>query len=1020
MSPVQRFDVPGNGPNWEKRFFPKPPNTGNAWAHYCKWINRRFERFSLEGLLRTQESIDLREIFVPVVLGQSPVSDGATNPEILRDAHLLVDWLKVSNRLIVAGLPGSGKTTLVHQMAIDLASTSENETNKPLRDHLPIPIALRRYDVERIGSIRELIASFFDQEVFATGKTFSLSDLDPFMDQGRFVLFLDGLDEVGPFERRDRVVGWLRAFEEERRRAGLWPGFVVITSRPSGLGVAWREREQVVRHLERTIHASLEELGYGPIFVRPLSDSNIERFCRQWFQLPSVFASDADARAHELVYLLLKDTGRGGELKVLARRPAFLTMMAFVQATVGRLPDTRAQLYEALVDAYLHQLDLLRRLPQDVRRKDWPLEDKRTLLAVLGYLAQAGGAEGGSRRFSWTKTDLETLIGEVLTEEAWRFRALKPEDAAELLSYFLARTGLLSEPEEGLVQFGHLSFQEYLAALYLHAAASVSQNKPEFARKYLFDRLDREEWTEVATLFMAIDSIRTQGGGHNEWLLALDFSNPPEVGWLASLLGGRELYLPPEERATWVGLLLAGAVAHGSEAIGERLVRNVDNRPAVTHWFRTACVPWTQQWLPFERLKSALGASSVDGAVGQRSTLPLPGSSTRRSTLGREGIAELLSSVSETIVSSAGTERTRAHDRQLGTMCAVVAECGAAARVRELEAGDFLKDAELAAAVPPRSSLVRVEPGGFRVGTSFWALDTLVSTGTPLLAEKLAVETHLAVRLLWSSPKDVRTWVVAPVSPLVEEIQDAVLIGHLVFCVSSDRSAWDLMTRLAMTRERVRLVMRDQRLSIADDIVRQAEHVVKDPVGYARALGLELGRALDLLQASVNGAQGMGVKLVRSLRFAIGNARAVVGDLVYSVLGSRREEIDSVLARVQAKIDVADRINATLTDELIYVLMRFAFTCEACLLRKADVLVLTRPVIENARGLLERGPAETSESTRIGVDLRECRERGLLPVEILEYAVGGRVTWSERSSLSAMILQAIQDLDSWERRVPER
>ncbi|HBL27316.1 MAG TPA: hypothetical protein DD490_10825, partial [Acidobacteria bacterium] len=78
-----------------------------------------------------------------------------------------------------------------------------------------------------------------------------------------------------------------------------------------------------------------------------------------------------------------------------------------------------------------------------------------------------------------------------------------PEHFSQLASYFVARTGLLVEARENQYQFGHLSFQEYLTALFILNRATAGSDKAAGLERILFPRLGTPGWLEVGVLGLA-------------------------------------------------------------------------------------------------------------------------------------------------------------------------------------------------------------------------------------------------------------------------------------------------------------------------------------------------------------------------------------------------------------------------------------------------------------------------------------------------------------------------------------
>ncbi len=370
------------------------------------------------------------------------------------------------------------------------------------------------------------------------------------------------------------------------------------------------------------------------VHVLPFHMDDVATFTDRWYRLPQFARDDARQRAIKLREAL--GDSRRADLRALARRPAFLTMMTFVHGTVGELPDTRARLYDYMVDAYIQVLDQWKQLDRrQLGYPDWPQQDLIILLSALAWKAQVGAGAGGRtkrkgvrRLFSWTREALLGDLRDVLTRHEGQLRVARPEHVEQLLVYFRARTGLLVAPSEERVEFGHLSFQEYLAARYLYAQATALDKKVEVAERHLFPHLGHPGWREVATLFLAIDDLHTQGRGHGPLLAALDPAQPDHMTWLAFLLGGREVTWSDEERRGWVLALMAAYAAGAAPdesrdgwrllSAGQDLVRAPANASPVVAALGTLWAPWEEAGVidPAQRLRKALPRESQGGSLG--------------------------------------------------------------------------------------------------------------------------------------------------------------------------------------------------------------------------------------------------------------------------------------------------------------------------------------------------------------------------------------------------------------------
>ncbi len=175
---------------------------------------------------------------------RSPVSkEGDRQIELLQEQRKLAQWESRSGREIIAqqllsqsqsrkvvmlGAPGSGKTTLMSYFAVMLAKKHPAELGLATdTDWLPILIKIR--DLARQPDI-----SILDYARQFAEKTMSVKKLpegffEYWLEDGRALILLDGLDEVAEEAKRydvvRRIENFLGQFDQNR---------AIVTSRPAG------------------------------------------------------------------------------------------------------------------------------------------------------------------------------------------------------------------------------------------------------------------------------------------------------------------------------------------------------------------------------------------------------------------------------------------------------------------------------------------------------------------------------------------------------------------------------------------------------------------------------------------------------------------------------------------------------------------------------------------------------------------------------------------------------------------
>jgi formylglycine-generating enzyme required for sulfatase activity len=254
----------------------------------------------------------------------SPYQAGQLGPR-----ENLLQTLHASDRLLVLGEPGTGKTVALERLAWELCDGPE-----PI---VPVMVRLFQYAGRELT---EWIRAFLQR----TGQLRLADDrtLNAFLQESpaRFYFLLDGLNEVPP-PYRDRLVSelvrWIAAYPRHS---------VILTS---------RSQDELWRRLR-------DDVGRA-VLVQPISDE----------QARAYLSAHLDERVEQL-YGQLDD-----RLRELARTPLFLWLIKEAGAAEEDLPGNRGELYARFVSRMLKR-DTDRRMDADIA-----VRLKQDTLANLAY-----------------------------------------------------------------------------------------------------------------------------------------------------------------------------------------------------------------------------------------------------------------------------------------------------------------------------------------------------------------------------------------------------------------------------------------------------------------------------------------------------------------------------------------------------------------------------------------------------------------------------------------------------------
>ncbi|MFG2867611.1 NACHT domain-containing protein [Streptomyces sp. NPDC048338] len=325
------------------------------------------------------------------------------------------------DKVLLRGLAGSGKTTLVQWLTVSAANDGRDEGMGYLRDRIPFVLPLRALTRhgERLPSPDRFLA--------AAGCPLTPPDgwAERVLAAGRGLILVDGIDEV-PEAERGRARGWLRdlldAYEGNR-----W----LVTSRPTAVREDW-----------------LTPDGFTELTLSPMSRAEVTAFVRRWHD-----AAGPDAAPYEKPLLdALRTTTHVAQL---ATNPLMCGLIcALHRDRRGFLPRGRKALYEAALSMLLTRRDRERDMgtPYGIALGEAP---QIQLIQRLAHWLTLNG------RTQMDRSRAEALVRAAVPAVP---EAAAHEDPGAVFTHLLHRSGLLREPSPDTVDFVHRTFQDHLAA----------------------------------------------------------------------------------------------------------------------------------------------------------------------------------------------------------------------------------------------------------------------------------------------------------------------------------------------------------------------------------------------------------------------------------------------------------------------------------------------------------------------------------------------------------------------------
>jgi predicted MPP superfamily phosphohydrolase len=392
---------------------------------------------------KERPNVQVPDLFVPLRLRQrrtaAQESEGNVRTTTQLLAGLAAGSTSTPTRLVVLGDPGSGKTTLCRFAAIVLAGGKGLDDLLIDGEPLPLFVPFRDYvRVCRESRDRDLLTYVYEQTRNQLQLPVPAGFLEKALDEGRAVLLLDGLDEVGSADDREEMRGRVQAFLVQYPRLAA-----VVTSRVAGYDDA------------PLPHRAPD--GFEHLVLETLDDDDLRQFVSNWY---SVQEADDPVARDEGVADLNAALDSNERVKELARNPMLATLIALVHRYEAKLPGERAKLYELCVRT------MLETWPAARKRRFVEIDEglQRAYLEELAYRMQKARNQG-DKEVVIEREKLITTLTEVVGE---RTSTVAPETTSRVVErwvrYLEEGTGLLVEQRPGVFAFFHLSLMEYLAA----------------------------------------------------------------------------------------------------------------------------------------------------------------------------------------------------------------------------------------------------------------------------------------------------------------------------------------------------------------------------------------------------------------------------------------------------------------------------------------------------------------------------------------------------------------------------
>ena len=364
-------------------------------------------------------------------------------------------------RAAVRGEAGSGKTTLMQWLTVRAANRDFADKLQSWNRLMPFYVRLRDYaDADtRLPKIERLIDSVAPNLAGIMPPGWAYRALE-----AGALLVIDGVDEL-PSARRSDFVEWLRHLCEDFPQS-----VIIVSSRPAALDAS---------RSASTLSEQLSGLGFGRLELQPMSLRDSEALVAHWHTAVGRDRMEEDDRAKLQRYdvSLRKTLREKPAIQLLASNPLMCAMICALNWDRQQdLPSQRMELYKHALVLLLQSRDADRKI-QAAHLATLGSGAKEAILDALAYWMLRNVYSEA------TRDDVEVQVGLVLKR-----LATVNAPAADVTQELLERSGVLRQPQHGVVDFVHRTFLEYMGARAAVESGDLG---------VLVERAKEESWRET-------------------------------------------------------------------------------------------------------------------------------------------------------------------------------------------------------------------------------------------------------------------------------------------------------------------------------------------------------------------------------------------------------------------------------------------------------------------------------------------------------------------------------------------
>ena len=496
----------------------------------------------------------------PIMLSLEERDRSSSSMSIEIESITLGEAFQNERWLVILGDPGSGKTTLARWLTVKLAQAVLNgdrevivplaqvdpevtESDRTISLGLPrLPVMVRVSDyAEAYQETSLMLVEYLGYHPWlGQFPTYLGEKLPPeilnklikdYLNRGEAVIILDGMDEITGSSQREEIILKIEEFIKDwidikgRPKSQYMQRTLFIDNEVAPVKIGGNQI--LITSRIAGYHASPIRSDVTQVTIEPMSRVAVEHFCDTWtWAIHQLSVSNNNSEVVEkkakeeakALKLAIYDPSRP-RIRELASNPLLVTILGMVFHRRGSLPEQRADLYQLAMEI----------LMDDWRRqRDWhktgltandglTAEELTYILSPLAAHIHQNYATGLIE-----DKELKQIISQYLDElpKLKSKNQLIGEKVGNFIKIVQEDVGLLAARGQFLYGFLHLTFQEYLAALYLIRSQDT-------AAEEIISRLDDPRWREPILLALGHISSNWALGECKEILQALLDADDP-------------------------------------------------------------------------------------------------------------------------------------------------------------------------------------------------------------------------------------------------------------------------------------------------------------------------------------------------------------------------------------------------------------------------------------------------------------------------------------------------------------